>query len=93
MNNVDFKEACRLFWMVKGHLNAKDHVIMECYDGYFKRMWYSEESYVHTEGFEEAWEKKYGSKQNKRIERRGLELPNQSTTHRDTERSNKILTY
>lgn len=93
MNKVDFKEACRLFWMVKGHLNTEDHVIVECYDGYFKRMWYNEEGYTHEEGFEEAWEKKYGGKQNKTFERRGLDLPNRSSTHRNTKESERIFTY
>ena len=80
MSKIDFKEACRLFWMVKGHLNTTETVIMECYDGYFKRMWYNSESYVHTEGFEEAWEKKYGSQQNQRTEPRRFELSGGSTT-------------
>lgn len=79
MSNIDFKKACRLFWMVKGHFNTTDAVIVECYDGYFKRMWYNGESYVHTEGFEEAWEKKYGSQQNQRTEPRRSELSGGST--------------
>lgn len=86
MSKIDFKEACRLFWMVKGHLNTTETVIMECYDGYFKRMWYSEESYVHTEGFEEAWEKKYGSQQNQRTEPRRSELSGGSTACRTSQK-------
>ena len=58
MSDISFKEYCRLFWMVKGHLNATDETIIDSYNGYFKRMWYNEESYVHMYGFEEAWSKK-----------------------------------
>jgi len=54
---TDKKEAYRIFWMVKGHLNATEDCILSCYDNYFKRVWYYEESYVHTEGFDEAWQK------------------------------------
>ena len=85
MSKVDFKEACRLFWMVKGHINTTETVIMECYDGYFNRMWYNSESYVHTEGFEEAWENKYGSQQDQRIEHRGSELFRRSIAHRTSQ--------
>ena len=52
------KEAYRLFWLVKGHLNTSHQCILDCYDSYFKRVWYNEESYVHEHGFEEAWQKK-----------------------------------
>jgi hypothetical protein len=81
MSPKDFKEASRLFWMVKGHLNAEDHVIMDCYDGYFTRIWYNEEAYVNEEGFEEAWENKYGSKQDKKPERRGPRVLRQITAY------------
>ena len=92
MSKIDFKEACRLFWMVKGHLNATETVIMECYDGYFKRMWYNSESYVHMEGFEEAWENKYGSQQNQRIEYRRSELSGRSTTYRTSQELSTEIT-
>ena len=51
------KEACRIFYIVKGHLNATESTILSCYDGYFKRVWYMEESYYREEGFEEAYNK------------------------------------
>ena len=47
----DFKEACRLFWMVKGHLGASA-------DSYFRRLWGNCENYYKEEGFEEAYQKK-----------------------------------
>jgi hypothetical protein len=51
------KEAHRLFWIVKGHLNATESCIFDCYDSYYKRVWYMEESYLREEGFEEAYAK------------------------------------
>jgi hypothetical protein len=52
------KEAARLFWSIKGHLNVTDKTILDCYNGYFKRAWYNEEMYMHEEGFEEEWQKR-----------------------------------
>jgi len=54
---INKKDAYRIFWLVKGHLNASEDCILDCYDGYFKRVWYNEESYIHEEGFEEAYNK------------------------------------
>lgn len=51
----DKKEAYRIFWIVKGHLNAPEQCIYDCYDSYFKRVWYMEESYAHENGFEDAY--------------------------------------
>ena len=58
-NKIEHKEAFRLFWMVKGHLNCTYDTALNCYDGYFKRCWHNEEAWVHEEGFEEAYEKKF----------------------------------
>jgi len=57
LSSVDVKEAYRLFWLVKGHLNTTHECIIDSYDSYFKRVWYNEESYIHENGFEEAWTK------------------------------------
>lgn len=54
----EFKEACRLFWIVKGHLNTSNQTILESYNGYFKRMWGNHEACYHEEGFESAWHQK-----------------------------------
>ena len=36
----EFKEACRLFWMVKGHLNTtRETIPFFSKDSYFKRLW------------------------------------------------------
>lgn len=59
---TDIKEAYRIFWMVKGHLNVSKSTALACYDGYFKRLWYEgcggAPLYVYEEGFEEAWAEK-----------------------------------
>tara|TARA_B100000683_G_scaffold249593_1_gene263912 strand:+ start:4033 stop:4221 length:189 start_codon:yes stop_codon:yes gene_type:complete len=55
MTQVSLKEACRLFWMTKGHLNTSEQTIRSCYDSYFKRLWYNNEAYIKEEGFEEAF--------------------------------------
>ena len=54
------KEAYRRFWMIKGHLachNWSDEDIISMSDSYLKRLWHNEEAYIHTEGFEEAYQK------------------------------------
>ena len=49
------KEACKLFWMEKGHFEVTLETVLASQNGYFKRAWYNEEAYVHIEGFEEAF--------------------------------------
>ena len=57
MEGFSHKEAHRLFWMVKGHLDASEQTILESAPGYFKRMWNNNEAYLHEEGFVEAYQK------------------------------------
>ena len=46
--NDDYKEACRLFWLTKGHLyNVSDEKILSCHDSYFKRLWGNNERAVY----------------------------------------------
>jgi len=52
---VTFKEKCRVFYIIKGHLTTSKQTIEECYDPYFQRIWYNEESYLWKKGFEEAY--------------------------------------
>lgn len=52
------KECYRLVWLIKGHLNLSEEDALSSYNGYFKRVWYNEESWVHEEGFDEAWEER-----------------------------------
>tara|TARA_B100000287_G_scaffold364545_1_gene358821 strand:+ start:1166 stop:1369 length:204 start_codon:yes stop_codon:yes gene_type:complete len=59
-NKIEHKEAFRLFWMVKGHLNCTYETAINCYNGYFKRCWYNEEAYIYEDKFEEAYVKKFG---------------------------------
>ena len=66
MESPVFKDACRLFWIVKGHLNCNDNTILDCYIGYFKRVWYDQETYYKEEGFEEAFLERQQLKKNYR---------------------------
>jgi len=52
---VTFKEKCRIFYIVKGHLNVTKQTIEGCYDSYAKRVWYNEEAYLAEENFEENY--------------------------------------
>ena len=57
----DEKEAYRLFWLVKGHLDTSHETIISSYDGYFKRLWGNcERAEYGMEAFEEAYKKKRG---------------------------------
>ena len=63
MSGPSHKEACEMFWIVKGHLNTSDETIYSCYDSYFKRMWCSlqgasVQDLGYLDGFEEAYANK-----------------------------------
>ena len=61
----DYKEACRLFWLVKGHLNSSDDTILGSYNSYFRRLWckyQGEDMSVWEEGFEEEYQKRLDKK-------------------------------
>jgi len=62
MSEVSFKDKCKLFYIVKGHISSSDQTVIDCYDGYFKRMWGNHELCYHEDGFEEAYEKHLRSK-------------------------------
>jgi hypothetical protein len=55
----DLKEEYRLFYMVKGHLDASPETVMQSAEGYFKRLWYDGSNgaplYDYSEQFEQAW--------------------------------------
>lgn len=57
----DLKEEYRLFYMVKGHLNASPETVIDCADGYFKRLWSDGADgaplYSYSDDFEVAWAK------------------------------------
>ena len=52
---VTRKEAFRIFYLVKGHLNVSEDTAYACYDSYFKRLWYSQEAWIREEAFEKAY--------------------------------------
>lgn len=68
----DYKEEYRLFFMVKGHLNADPETVIASANGYFKRLWYDGGDgaplYDYNEQFEEAWSKLNGEQSNSKSE-------------------------
>ena len=53
---VDFKEKCRIYYMVKGNLvGLSKKQIEESYDSYFKRLWGNHEAVYREQGFEENY--------------------------------------
>lgn len=62
----ELKEAYRLFFMVKGHLDATPETVLGSAEGYFKRLWYDGANgaplYDYAEQFEVAWRKKHNLK-------------------------------
>lgn len=61
MEQNKIKEAYRIFFLVKGHLDITQETALACYDNYFKRIWYNQEAWVREERFHIAYEKKFGS--------------------------------
>ena len=55
----DLKEEYRIFYMVKGHLDATPETVVASADGYFKRLWADGSNgaplYDYEAQFEEAW--------------------------------------
>ena len=66
MTQTEFKLANQLHWQVKGHLIPEcwcnDHKqVKSMMNSYFSRLWGNHEAVVHLEGFEAAWEQRYGN--------------------------------
>ncbi len=59
------KEASRLFWMVKGHLNTSDDTIMSSANGYFNRLWRDGCDGAPISDYEEGFEEAYNERFNK----------------------------
>jgi hypothetical protein len=59
MGEFSHKEAHRLFWMVKGHLDSSEQTVFQSAPGYFKRLWGNHEACYREEGFEEAYQKMF----------------------------------
>ena len=55
----DLKEEYRLFYMVKGHLDATPETVIGSAEGYFRRLWMAGSNgaplYDYDEQFEQAW--------------------------------------
>ena len=59
MEQSKIKEAYRVFFLVKGHLDITEDTALACYDNYFKRLWYNQEAWVREEAFEKENAKKF----------------------------------
>jgi len=69
----DLKEEYRIFYMVKGHLDASPQTVIDSYNGYFRRLWIDGSNgaplYDYEEQFEQAWEDiQNGFKENTRTQ-------------------------
>ena len=65
----DLKEEYRLFYMVKGHLDADPKTVINSAEGYFRRLWMAGSNgaplYDYDEQFEQAWkDRQNGIKEN-----------------------------
>ena len=58
MDQNKIKEAYRIFFLVKGHLNCSEETALSCYNSYFKRCWYNQEAWIREESFEKEYKKK-----------------------------------
>jgi len=58
----EIKEAYRIFYLIKGHIDSPETTVMSSYNSYFRRAWQSGSDgaphYEKEDGFEEAWAKK-----------------------------------
>jgi hypothetical protein len=66
MIQKEFKFANELYWQVKGHLIPKEWAddelqVRTMMNSYFIRLWGNHEAVIHLEGFEQAWEQRYGN--------------------------------
>jgi hypothetical protein len=59
------KEACRLFWMVKGHLNTSDSTILSSANSYFNRLWRDGCDGAPIADYEQGFEEAYNERFNK----------------------------
>jgi len=61
MVQVKIKEAYRIFFLVKGHLDCNEKTALDCYNSYFKRLWYNQEAWIREEKFEKEYKKKFNT--------------------------------
>ena len=63
MDEAELKEAYRLFWLVKGHMNCSDETALSSANSYFKRLWNNNERQEYgMDGFEESFEERQSKK-------------------------------
>ena len=59
----EHKEAYRLFWLVKGHIDCSPQTALASANGYFKRLWMDgcngAPLYDYEDGFEEAYNRRF----------------------------------
>jgi hypothetical protein len=59
---MERKEAYRMYFLVKGHINITDATAFSSADGYFARLWRDGADgaplYDYDEAFQKAWEEK-----------------------------------
>lgn len=65
MTAKEFKWANQLHWIVKGHLipeswASDERQVKAVEESYTRRLWGNHEAGIHLDGFQEAWEKRYG---------------------------------
>ena len=53
MSDISTKEAYRIFFLVKGHLNVTEQTARACYNNYFKRCWYNQEAWTREDAFQD----------------------------------------
>lgn len=59
MDQDELKEAYRLFWLVKGHLNTTEQTVLSSANSYFKRLWVAGSNSAPLYEYEEGFEKEY----------------------------------
>lgn len=63
--DAELKEAYRLFFLVKGHLDATPETVLGSANGYFRRLWADgcngAPLYDYDSDFNVAWEAKYNA--------------------------------
>lgn len=63
---VSDKEMNRLYYIIKKRLMPShwdQETKLACYNDFFKRCWYNEESYIYEEGFEEVYKERKSSEE------------------------------
>ena len=72
MPNHETKEAWKLWYMVKGHLNTNEETVLSSQNGYFKRLWLDgcngAPLYDYEEEFEIEWKKLMEKEKNDKLD-------------------------